>query len=131
MLVGLDVLSVQEVIRHRGLVPVPLSSSDVSGLLNLRGQIVTALDLRSLFGFEPRPADDNTMLVIVRSDHGPVGLMVDSVGDVIEIEESSLEPIPTSLPEKIAPLLRGVHKLPSAILHVLDDAAVCAVSTND
>lgn len=121
LFLGLDVLSVQEVIRSPDLALVPLAPPTIAGLLNLRGQILTAIDLRRLLGFPPRPATAAaSMLMILCTRHGQVALIVDSVGDVIAVAEDTFEPPPDTLPAAIRPLLSGVHKLPGQLLHVLN-----------
>lgn len=126
LFLGLDVLTVQEVLRARELARVPLAPVNVEGLLNLRGQIVTAIDLRRRLGFPPREADREPMFMIVRTDEGFLALLVDSVGDVIEVEDSTFEAAPDTLPPPIRNLITGVHKLPKRLLHVLDATQVSA-----
>lgn len=124
---GLDVLTVQEVLRARELALVPLSPTNVEGLLNLRGQIVTAIDLRRRLGFPPRKAEDSSMFMIVRTEDGFLALVVDSVGDVIEVDESTYEPAPDTLPLSMRAVLIGVHKLPDKLLHLLDPEQTAAL----
>lgn len=124
LLLGLDVLSIQEVIRSPQLARVPLAPATIEGLLNLRGQILTALDLRRLLGLSAaanRPA--SPMLMILRLQQGQVALLVDRVGDVIEVGEDTFEPPPDTVPAAVRPLLLGVHKLQGRLLHVLDAEA--------
>src|SRR3569832_2681021 len=83
---GIEVEKVQEVIRYQEMTRVPLASSVVQGLINLRGQIVTAIDLRRRLDLKPRPDGELPMNVVVRSDDGAVSLLVDEIGDVLEIE---------------------------------------------
>lgn len=119
LFLGLDVLCVQEVLRARELAPVPLAPTNIEGLLNLRGQIVTAIDLRRRLGFPPR-SGDGAMFVIVRTADGQVALIVDSVGDVLEVDADSFEDAPDTVPGLQRALIGGVHKLPNRLLHVLD-----------
>src|SRR5206468_4583870 len=88
---GVDVLTVQEVICYQEMTRVPLASKVVSGLINLRGQIVTAIDLRRRLELRERPADRLPMNVVVRTDDGAVSLLVDEIGDVLEVDEESFE----------------------------------------
>ena len=128
LFLGLDVLSVQEVLRASPLSRVPLAPPTVEGLLNLRGQIVTTIDLRRRLGFEPRQADAEPMFMIVRTADGHVSLLVDSVGDVIEVTDESFEAPPETLAPATRSLIRGVHKLPKHLLHLLDPEQATHVS---
>ena len=94
---GLDVLRVQEIIRWQEITRVPLAPEAVRGLINLRGQIVTALDLRLRLGLGRCPADRRPFNVVVRSDDGAISLLVDEIGDVLELPESSFERPPETL----------------------------------
>ncbi|MBI5767719.1 MAG: chemotaxis protein CheW [Verrucomicrobia bacterium] len=122
LFLGVDVLHVQEVMRQRELATVPLAPATVEGLLNLRGQIVTAIDLRRRLGCPARAADEVPMFMIVRTDDGFTALLVDAVGDVLEVDPESFEPAPDTLPAATRALISGVHKLPGRLLHVLDAA---------
>jgi len=95
---GVEVQKVQEVIRYQEMTRVPLASRVVSGLINLRGQIVTAIDLRRRLGLPERPADTRPMNVVVRSDEGAISLLVDEIGDVQEVEQVAFERPPETLP---------------------------------
>jgi len=117
---GIDVLRVQEVLRFQEMTGVPLASPMVSGLINLRGQIVTAIDLRRRLALPDRPADQLPMNVVVRSDDGAISLLADEIGDVIEIDGSTLEALPASVRGAARELVTGVHKLKSSLLLVLD-----------
>ncbi len=88
---GLDVLAVQEIIRGQEMTRVPLAPPVVRGLINLRGQIVTALDLRRRLELSDRPADQEPVNVVVHTDDGAVSLLVDEIGDVVEVSETAFE----------------------------------------
>src|SRR6202041_4053067 len=83
LLFGVELKAVQEVIRSLNMTKVPLAPRVVNGLINLRGQIVTAVDLRKRLELGPRRADTLAMNVVVRSEDGPVSLLVDEIGDVV------------------------------------------------
>ena len=117
---GLDVLEVQEIIRHQEMTRVPLAPAVVRGLINLRGQIVTALDLRQRLGLPERPASELPINVVVRTDDGAVSLLVDEIGDVLLVEEKAFEPPPETLRGTSRELIRGAFKLPDRLLLVLD-----------
>jgi purine-binding chemotaxis protein CheW len=122
---GVDVDDVQEVLRHQPMTPVPRASEGVQGLINLRGQIVTAVDLRFGLGLAPRGGDRLPMNVIVRSRGEVVSLLVDDIGDVVDTDGLSVEPVPSNMPTEVQQLVRAVRPLPDKLLLVLDaDRAV-------
>lgn len=116
---GVPVSEVQEVIRYQEMTRVPLVPPVIRGLINLRGQIVMALDLRRRFGMEDRPDSDLPMNVVVRTDDGAVSFLVDEIGDVMEVDEASFEHPPETM-RQARELVRGVYKLPDRLLLVLD-----------
>jgi purine-binding chemotaxis protein CheW len=122
---GVSVSEVQEVLRHQPMTPVPRASEAVRGLINLRGQIVTAVDLRVRLGFAPRAEGELPMNVIVRSRGEVVSLLVDDIGDVIDTAGLEIESVPSTMPEKLADVVLCVRPMPDAVLLVLDaDRAV-------
>jgi purine-binding chemotaxis protein CheW len=123
---GLDVLQVQEIIRYQDMTRVPLASSVVRGLINLRGQIVTAIDLRRRLELAERPADHMPMNVVVQTDDGAVSLLVDEIGDVLEVSDALFERPPETLKGPARELIRGAYKLKDRLLLVLDtERTVC------
>jgi len=120
LFLGVEVQKVQEVIRYQGMTCVPLSSSVISGLINLRGQIVTAIDLRRRLALPERPADQLPMNVVVRTDDGAVSLLVDEIEDVLEVTEDTFERPPETINGTARDLIRGVYKLKDRLLLVLD-----------
>jgi purine-binding chemotaxis protein CheW len=119
---GIEVFQVQEVIRAQLMTRVPLAPPAVRGLINLRGQIVTVLDLRVRFRLEDRPPTVEPVNVVVRTAAGPVSLMVDDVGDVVRVPEGAFEYPPETLGGLPGELIRGVYKLDGRLLLVLDAA---------
>lgn len=117
---GVDVARVQEVIRYQEMTRVPMAPPAVRGLINLRGQIVTAIDLRQRLGLGASPPDARPMNVVVRDGGGAVSLLVDDIDEVLEPPEDAWEAPPESLPDAVRDLIRGVYKLPNRILLVLD-----------
>jgi purine-binding chemotaxis protein CheW len=117
---GIEVDKVQEVLRHQPLTRVPLVSSVISGLINLRGQIVTAIDLRQRLGLPPRPAKQQAMNVIVRSDDGAVSLLVDEIGDVLAVTRDMSEPLPDTVKDLGRELIRGIYKVDGRLLLIID-----------
>lgn len=127
LLFGVELKGVQEVIRSLDMTKVPLAPAVVSGLINLRGQIVTAVDLRRRLELEPRPAG-MAMNVVVRSYDGAVSLLVDEIGDVVEVEEATFEPPPETLRGSVRTMITGVHKLQDRLLLVLDTEKACQMT---
>jgi purine-binding chemotaxis protein CheW len=128
LLFGVELKGVQEVIRSLEMTRVPLAPDVVSGLINLRGQIVTAVDLRRRLELEPAPPGTDAMNVVVRSDDGSVSLLVDEIGDVVEVEEDTFEPPPETLRGSIRVMILGVHKLNDRLMHVLDIDKACQMT---
>lgn len=120
LFLGIAVVQVQEVIRGQQMTRVPLAGRAVRGLINLRGQIVTAVDLRERLGLPPLADGRVPMNVVVRTEDGPVSLLVDDIGDVLETAEEQYEAVPDTLAPAARALLLGVYKLPGRLLLVLD-----------
>jgi purine-binding chemotaxis protein CheW len=123
---GLDVLRVQEIVRSQPLTRVPLAHPMVRGLINLRGQIVTALDLRLRLGLPPLEAGE-PMNVVVQTSEGAVSLLVDEVGDVLEVADEQFEPPPDTLRQSSRDMIQGAYKLAGQLLVILDADRVIAV----
>jgi|SRR5579872_3570895 len=117
---GVDVEIVQEVVRCQSVTRVPLAPHIVRGLINLRGQIVAAIDLRRRLGMsESRPSEFQLSLM-VRTVDGVVSLLVDDIGEVVEVEEATLELPPPTVDVKRRELFSGIYKLSDRLMHVLD-----------
>jgi purine-binding chemotaxis protein CheW len=117
---GVPVQQVQEVIRYQEMTRVPLVPPVIRGLINLRGQIVIAVDLRRRLKASDRAGDQLPMNVVVRTSDGAVSLLVDEIGDVLEVQDEALEPVPETLQGAARALIRGVYKLPKHLLLILD-----------
>ncbi len=117
---GVDVQLVQEIIRYQEMTRVPLAPPVVRGLINLRGQIVTALDLRHRLGMKPRPDGQLPLNVIVRTADGVVSLLVDEIGDVQEVAEAAFETPPATLTGQARSLIQGAFKLRDRLLLILN-----------
>jgi purine-binding chemotaxis protein CheW len=117
-LFGLDVLNVQEVMRSQAITPVPLAHPVVRGLINLRGEVVTALDLGRRLGISE--AKGVSMNVVVRYSQGVGSLLVDEVGDVLDIDQETCEEPPSTLEASMRELITKVVKLKEGLLLVLD-----------
>jgi purine-binding chemotaxis protein CheW len=123
---GVPVDRVQEVMRFQPMTRVPLANHSIAGLINLRGQIVTAVDLRRRVGMPDRPDDQPPANVVIRADDGGVSLLVDEIGGVIEVNDEDFEEPPNTTPANVRPLLVGVCKLPDRLLLLLDVDRVLA-----
>jgi purine-binding chemotaxis protein CheW len=122
LLFGIPVDHVQEVIVHQRITPVPLASESVRGLINLRGQIVAAVDLRACLALpvDNLVSEPRTVSIIVCTKAETLSLLVDRAGDVLDVEESGFDPPPATLDGIALKLLTGVYQLDSHILHGLD-----------
>jgi purine-binding chemotaxis protein CheW len=120
LLFGVDVTRVQEVIRFQEMTSVPLAPRVVRGLINLRGQIVMAVDLRERLGLPARQSDELPMNVVIRGLDGSVSLLVDSIGDVIEVSGAAFEVPPSTMLAAHRQLVDAVCKLPNRLMLVLD-----------
>jgi purine-binding chemotaxis protein CheW len=120
---GIPVLDVQEVMRAQEMTPVPRAPIEVEGLINLRGQIVTALDMRRRMRI-PAVAGDAAapMNIVVRSEDGIVSLLVDEIGDVVEADPDSFEPVPPTVPAHCLDVIDGVYKMDHRLMLVLNTA---------
>lgn len=127
---GVGVQKVQEVIRFQEMTRVPQAPPVVGGLINLRGQIVTALDLRRRLELREREAGQRPMNVVVRTDDGVVSLLVDEIGDVVEVDQESFEPPPETLRGVARELVLGVYKLKDRLLLLLDTERVVNLDTS-
>jgi len=128
MFFGVDVLQVQEVLRFQHMTRVPQAPEVIEGLINLRGQIVTAIDMRRCLGQSNLDADRQPMNVVVRTDDGAISLLVDEIGDVLDVEEDAFEPPPATLQGEVRALIQGVYKLQNRLLLVLDTERALEVS---
>src|SRR5947209_2391162 len=126
-LFGVPVPQVQEVIRFHEMTRVPLAPDVVEGMINLRGQIVIAIDLRRKLALSARADGELPVNVVVRSADGAVSLMVDEIGDVVEVEDSTFEAPPETLRGEVRAMILGVHKLQGRLMHVLDTEKACQV----
>jgi purine-binding chemotaxis protein CheW len=128
LLFGVDVADVQEVLRPQAMTRVPLAPAVISGLINLRGQIVTALDMRQRLKLAAREAGAAPMNIVVRADDEPLSLLVDEIGDVIDVDADSFERRPNNLDARVKELIAGVYKLKDRLMLVLDTNATVALT---
>lgn len=128
-LFGVDVATVQEVIRPQEMTRVPLAADAVGGLINLRGQVVTAVDLRTRLGLPAGDPERAAMNVVVRTPDGAVSLLVDTIGDVVETSDAVFEAPPETLTGPGRLLVLGAYKLDGRLLLALDVARAVDVSS--
>ena len=130
LLFGIEVEKIQEVLNYQEITPVPLAPPVVLGLINLRGQIITAVDLRQRLGFH-KPADSRLSInIVVRTNVEALSLLVDGVGEVVEVGEETFAPPPETMDPKSRDLIRGVHKLSGRLMHILSmERAIDLAST--
>lgn len=122
---GIPVQQVQEVLKGQDMTRVPLVPEVIRGLINLRGQIVMAVDLRRRFGMEDRLDTVAPLNVVVRTEEGAVSLLVDDIGDVLEVEVGKFEDAPETLHGEHRELVKGVYQLPDHLMLVLDTERAC------
>jgi purine-binding chemotaxis protein CheW len=122
LLVGIEIARVVEVLREQIVTPVPLAHPDVAGLLNLRGQVLTAIDARSRLGLAPRAGSSPATLDVVVTSCGDesVCLLVDSVGDVVDVPHDAVDQVPDNVAPQIVALTVGAHQLDGELLLLLD-----------
>jgi purine-binding chemotaxis protein CheW len=119
-LFGIDVLNVQEVLRFQKMTRVPLAPPVIVGLINLRGQIVPAIDMRRRLCLDPRTGDERPMNLVVRTEEAAISLLVDEIGDVLELNSSGFENTPANVSPNVREMIRGIYKLKNELLFVLD-----------
>jgi purine-binding chemotaxis protein CheW len=125
VLLGIDITGVDEINRHVEVTPVPHAPPSVRGVLNLRGEVVTVVDLRMILGLPPVEIGKTTRTVIVRSKGEQIGLQVDRIADVVKARSDKSDPVPPNLGGADGRLFQGVYKLETELLVVLDvDAAL-------
>lgn len=117
---GIPVEQVQEILRYQDMTPVPLAPAVIAGLINLRGQIVTAVDLRTRLGLSGHAPDHRPTNVVCFTQEGAVSLLVDEIDDVIEVFEDTWEATPPTLEGAAKELVQRVYKLEGRLLLVLD-----------
>lgn len=121
LLFGVPIEDVQEVLRYQAITYVPRAPKSVSGLINLRGRITTAVDLRVRLSLPARAEGVHPMNVVVRSRDGEVvSLLVDRIDDIIRVNEEKFESAPDTLSQRVRQLVRGAYKLESRLLLTLD-----------
>ncbi|UAW99389.1 chemotaxis protein CheW [Halopseudomonas nanhaiensis] len=117
---GINVMQVQEVLRHTDIAPVPGAPAYVLGIINLRGNVVTVIDTRQRFGLSPAPITDNTRIVIIEADKQVLGILVDSVAEVVYLRQSEIETAPNVGTDESAKFIQGVCNKNNELLILVD-----------
>ena len=117
---GINVMQVQEVLRHTEIAPVPGAPDYVLGIINLRGNVVTVVDTRKRFGLPPTELTDQTRIVIIESEKQVIGIMVDSVAEVVYLHASEIETAPNVGNEETSKFLQGVCNRDGELLILID-----------
>jgi len=119
-LFGLPIAQVQDVFKPMNVTRVPLAGAEIAGVLNLRGRIVTAIEMRSRLDSQPRDGSTGAMAIGIEAKGESFGLLVDAVGEVLKLSDFELEPNPINLDRKLAALSAGVYRLDGQLLVILD-----------
>lgn len=117
---GLPIACVQDVFKPSRITKVPLAAGEIAGVLNLRGRIVTAIDMRHRLEVKRREERDASMAIGIEAKGESFGLLVDAVGEVLKLPEAQREPNPINLDRKLAVLAAGIYRLDAQLLVVLD-----------
>lgn len=130
LLLGIEVVKVQEVIRYQDMTVVPLAPAVIEGLINLRGQIVIAIDTRRSLGLPRAMGEALPMNVVIHSEDGVVSLLVDDIGDVIDVPLDAYAPVPDNMPKEQRDLIECVYDLKEGLMLVLNTARVLQNACN-
>ena len=117
---GINVMQVQEVLRYTEIAPVPGAPDYVLGFINLRGNVVTVIDTRARFGLEPGEVSDNSRIVIIESDKQVIGILVDSVAEVVYLKSSEIDSAPNVGTDESAKFIQGVSNRDGQLLILVD-----------
>ena len=117
---GINVMQVQEVLRYTEIAPVPGAPDYVLGIINLRGNVVTVIDTRSCFGLPPAEVSENSRIVIIEADKQVIGIMVDSVAEVVYLRSSEIDVAPSVGTEESAKFIQGVSNRDGELLILVD-----------
>ncbi len=117
---GINVMQVQEVLRITEIAPVPGAPSYVLGIINLRGSVVTVIDTRSRFGLTPKEADDLSRIIIVEVNGNVIGMLVDSVAEVVYLHQSEIDTAPSVSNDDSSRFIQGVCSREDYLLIIVD-----------
>ena len=117
---GINVMQVQEVLRYTEIAPVPGAPDYVLGIINLRGNVVTVIDTRSRFGLQPAEVSDNSRIVIIEAEKQVIGILVDSVAEVVYLRSTEIDVAPSVGTEESAKFIQGVSNRDGELLILVD-----------
>lgn len=117
---GINVMQVQEVLRYTEIAPVPGAPTYVMGIINLRGNVVTVIDTRARFGLEAAEVTDNTRIVIIEAEKQVIGILVDSVAEVVYLKASEIDIAPNVGNDESAKYIQGVSNREGELLILVD-----------
>ena len=129
-LFGLPIVRVQDVFIPERLTRVPLAPPEIAGVLNLRGRIVTLIDLRRRFGLGQREDGNSSMAIGVESRGESYGLLIDGVGEVLKLDDAARAPNPINLDQRLARVSAGIYRLDGQLLIVVDVDRVLDIGTS-
>ncbi len=117
---GINVMQVREVLRYTEIAPVPGAPDYVIGIINLRGNVVTVIDTRSRFGLVQGEITDNTRIIVIESEHQVIGILVDSVAEVVYLRSSEIDTTPSVGTDESAKFIQGVSNRDGKLLILVD-----------
>jgi purine-binding chemotaxis protein CheW len=127
LFIGIEISRIQEILRPQPVTPVPLAAAAIRGLMSLRGQIVPVINLAERLGVHLLNDGENAFNVLIRSPDGPVSLLVDQIGDVVEVSSDAFEPAPDTMRSSMRSLITGAYKLERRLLLALDPNAAIRI----
>ncbi|MBI5238467.1 MAG: chemotaxis protein CheW, partial [Deltaproteobacteria bacterium] len=128
---SLDILKVQEIIRHMNLTRVPKAPEFVDGVINLRGKVIPVLDLRKRFGLVNNEKTEATRIIVVDIDDKTVGLKVDAVSEVLRLPSDTVEPPPSIVTDVESDYIKGVGKMEGRLIILLDVSKILTRNEKD
>jgi purine-binding chemotaxis protein CheW len=127
---GIETIRVQEILRYQEMTHIPLAAKAIEGLINLRGQIVTAIDVRRSLALESMGGDRTPMNIVIHADDGTVSLLVDEIGDVLDIALDSYAPVPENMPAQHRQFIDGVFRLSDRLMLSLNVEQLLQAAAN-
>lgn len=120
LLLGMEIDQVQEINRHLDITEIPDAPPNLRGVINLRGDVVTIVDMRSILGLPRQDISDSSRNVVIQSHDEQIGLLVDRIADIVNVDPEEIEPAPANIDGVGGRFFRGVYTMPDSILVLLD-----------